>query len=51
MEDMGMTDKFPSPFGVRVLKSLSSAWDKVKGFGSFPSPFGVRVLKLGFRTL
>ena len=20
MEDMGMTDKFPSPFGVRVLK-------------------------------
>ena len=37
---------FPSPFGVRVLKSgatprgtLSQAW--------FPSPFGVRVLKSG----
>ena len=28
MEDMGMTDKFPSPFGVRVLKCLLHKYEQ-----------------------
>ena len=36
--------EFPSPFGVRVLKSVP-AWSTRCRFVGFPSPFGVRVLK------
>ena len=39
-------EKFPSPFGVRVLKYDSSASD-APSLLLFPSPFGVRVLKSG----
>ena len=36
--------KFPSPFGVRVLKLTYEALETL-AFHMFPSPFGVRVLK------
>ena len=39
--------KFPSPFGVRVLKSVPYAYIR-RGEWGFPSPFGVRVLKFGY---
>ena len=44
---MTYSNTFPSPFGVRVLKSMRQA--AINTFaGTFPSPFGVRVLKFIF---
>ena len=43
--------KFPSPFGVRVLKWNTNYFIWTFIFTKFPSPFGVRVLKLAAEKL